>query len=187
MKPRDALVAIGSNLSFNGVSPPDLVRNAIGRLRGPPDRAAVHSPVYRTPAFPEGSGPDYANATVRFAWRGTAEALMEMLHGMEKEAGRRRGARWAARTLDLDLIAFGESVLPDEATWLAWRDLPPGELATRTPDRLIVPHPRLQDRAFVLVPLADTAPDWRHPVTGLTARRMLDRLPPGQVGTVRPY
>ena len=81
------------------------------------------------------------------------------------------------RTLDLDLIALGDLVLPDPATHAAWRALPPDLQKMRAPDALILPHPRVQDRAFVLVPLADVAPDWTHPVLGLTVTAMLAARP----------
>ena len=81
---------------------------------------------------------------------------------------------------------MGGQVVPDRDTWSQWRDLPPEEQARRAPDRLILPHPRLQDRAFVLVPLADIAPDWVHPVSGHSVRQMLSALPPDEINAVRP-
>lgn len=81
------------------------------------------------------------------------------------------------RTLDLDLLALGDSVLPDRATQEGWASLPLADQSRLAPDRLVLPHPRLQDRAFVLVPLARVAPGWRHPVTGLTVADMLAALP----------
>ena len=94
--------------------------------------------------------------------------------------------RWGMRTLDLDLLALGDSVLPDVETQDQWRELSPDMQARTAPDRLILPHPRLQDRAFVLVPLADVAQDWKHPRTGLSVAQMLAALPPADVAEVKP-
>ena len=88
--------------------------------------------------------------------------------------------------MDIDLLAVGESVLPDADTQDAWRTMAPEMQRREAPDGLILPHPRLQDRAFVLVPLADVAPDWVHPRTRLTVRQMLEALPLADREAVKP-
>lgn len=88
--------------------------------------------------------------------------LLQALHDVEAEYGRIRGARNASRTLDLDLLAYRDLVIDE-------------------PGGVNLPHPRLAERAFVLQPLAELAPCWRHPVTGLTPAEMLAGLPPGQL------
>jgi 2-amino-4-hydroxy-6-hydroxymethyldihydropteridine diphosphokinase len=90
------------------------------------------------------------------------------------------------RTLDLDLLAVGDLVLPDATTYAEWRALPADLQRLRAPDDLILPHPRMQDRAFVLVPLADVAPDWVHPVLGLSVAEMRDGLPADDLAGVVP-
>jgi len=95
-----------------------------------------------------------------------------------------RTTRWGERTLDLDLIACGDQILPDSDTQDHWRSLPLGEQKKRTPDQLILPHPRVQDRAFVLVPLLEVAPEWVHPRLGQSVREMLGALPAEDVAQV---
>lgn len=132
---------------------------------------------WRTPAYPAGSGPDFTNAAAVIETNLSPEAVLARLHSVEAALGRVRAGRWGARLVDLDLLAFGDQVLPDRETVAWWMALSDEEAQRRTPDQLLLPHPRLQERGFVLAPLAEVAPKWRHPITGATTAEMLAALP----------
>jgi 2-amino-4-hydroxy-6-hydroxymethyldihydropteridine diphosphokinase len=185
---RHALIAFGANLPFDGQPPAVTLRAAAEALAEEGLPVLALSRLYETPCFPPGAGPDYVNAAALLDCSGMADLqdVLAGLHRVEARFGRERAQRWGMRTLDIDLLAMGDTVLPDAATQDGWRDLAPDRQIGTTPDRLILPHPRLQDRAFVLVPLADVAPDWRHPRTGLTVRQMLDALPEADRNAVKP-
>jgi 2-amino-4-hydroxy-6-hydroxymethyldihydropteridine diphosphokinase len=151
------LVAIGANLPGPAGSPLATCQAAAAALDGLPGlRLRALSRWWQTAPVPASDQPDYVNG-VAMLWGGdTPEAVLGMLHAVEARHGRERGAVNGARTLDLDLLAWGDVV----------RDAAP-----------VLPHPRLQDREFVLRPLCDVMAGWRHPVSGRTAREMLAALP----------
>lgn len=172
-----ALVAIGSNLPSSAGPPVATVRAAIEALGSAFSCAPAASRTYLTPAYPPGAGPDFANAVIRLATTAEPADLLARLHEVEASFERRRQQRWGPRTLDLDLLDAGGRILPDAETERRWRTLPEPRQRRETPATLILPHPRLAGRGFVLVPLAELAPEWRHPVLKLTARELLERLP----------
>jgi 2-amino-4-hydroxy-6-hydroxymethyldihydropteridine diphosphokinase len=144
-----AYVGLGANLG-DAAAALDAALAALAALPG--TRLAACSPRYRT-APVDATGPDYLNAVAALDTDLSAEALLAALHEIELGHGRERPYRNAPRTLDLDLLLHGEARF----------DLP----------HLVVPHPRLHERAFVLVPLADLAPHLVVPGRG-RVRDLLD-------------
>ncbi|AGT09051.1 2-amino-4-hydroxy-6-hydroxymethyldihydropteridine diphosphokinase [Paracoccus aminophilus] len=173
------LLALGANLPTSLGNPRDSLIDVLDRLPGPEIRLIAVSRFWQTPAFPAGSGPDYVNGAALVETRLTPRVLLDYLHEIEAEMGRRRdGGRWGARVIDIDLIGYDDLVLPDAGTQDAWRGLALERQMVEAPDQLILPHPRMQDRAFVLAPLAEIAPLWQHPRIGASVAEMLAALPP---------
>lgn len=168
------LIAMGSNQGADRIG---ILRAAVGAMKSRGLHVAAASRMFSTPCFPAGAGPDYVNAALRVTTALSPEAVLAELHEIEAEFGRERVQRWGMRTLDLDLLDHGGIVCPDLAGWQLWVDLPPERQRAVAPDHLVLPHPRIQDRAFVLVPLAEVAEGWRHPVTGQDVAAMLTALP----------
>lgn len=148
-----AYIAFGANLS----NPRETffhVIEALGLLGVEID--AVSS-LWRSPAWPAGSeAPDYTNAVIRVRTYLDAPDLMQILLQIETMLGRKRTVRNAPRSCDLDLIDYAGQVSND-------------------PD-CTLPHPRMQDRDFVLLPLQEIAPDWTHPVTRIVVAELLGAL-----------
>jgi 2-amino-4-hydroxy-6-hydroxymethyldihydropteridine diphosphokinase len=140
--PQRAFIGVGANLG----DPWATVRSAVSALADlPHSRWVASSSLYRS-APVEAHGPDFVNAVVELSTTLPALELLYRLQDIERDFGRERTFRNAPRTLDLDLLLYGQRIIRD-------------------PD-LIVPHPRLHERAFVLRPLADLAPDLVHPALG---------------------
>lgn len=183
---RKVLVALGSNVAAEQGDPADIVRSALNALKSLSENNFQTSRIYQTPCFPPGTGPDFVNAVASLCTNLAPEILMSRFHEIEAQFGRVRAERWGARTLDIDLLAVANQVLPDPATVRRWIALELKDQQTTAPDQLILPHPRLQERAFVLVPLADVAPEWRHPVLGRSVAEMLAALPAGELDGITP-
>lgn len=148
-----AYVALGSNLGDSHT----LLHEAMMALNALPSTAVVaQSRLYRTPPWGVRDQPDFLNAVVRLETGLSPYDLLDALLSIEAAAGRvREGERWGPRTLDLDLLHMDGIHLDD--------------------DRLILPHPRMAERAFVLLPLADVAPELPLPGGG-TVRTQLERI-----------
>jgi len=149
------LVGLGANLPSQVGEPAATLRAALAAMQDFAEVLRV-SRFYRTPAWPDPADPPFVNAVAAIATRLEPAALLARLHDIESIFGRVRQAKNAPRTLDLDLLDYNGRVEPGPPT---------------------LPHPRIADRAFVLTPLADVAPAWRHPTAGLSVTELLAMLP----------
>ena len=159
------LIALGGNLPSKAGQPAETLVAALAHLAQHGVNAVAVSPYYVTPAWPDPSEPSYVNAVARVETNRTPAELLQVLHETETAFGRVRSVMNAPRTLDIDVLDYEGRV----------EDGPP-----------VLPHPRLAARAFVLVPLADVAPDWRHPATGRAIADLLNALPALERDAVRP-
>lgn len=151
------LIALGANLPFCGALPEQTLRNALNVLGENGLTVAKVSPFYQTPAWPNPADPAFVNAVALVQTAHQPAELLRTLHDVEARFGRVRAEANSPRTLDLDIVEYDGRV----------EEGPP-----------ILPHPRCAGRRFVLLPLADVAPHWRHPVLGQTAKELLAALPP---------
>ncbi|WP_235888934.1 2-amino-4-hydroxy-6-hydroxymethyldihydropteridine diphosphokinase [Maritimibacter alexandrii] len=181
-----ALISLGSNATSPAGGPVETIQAAISSLDDGPFEILARSRLYVSPFVPKGAEPDVVNAVVEVSTPLDPAMILARLHKIETSFDRIRRERWTNRTLDLDLLTLDQMILPDQPTLREWVNLPFDKQKSATPEELILPHPRLQDRAFVLVPAADIAPDWRHPLLDRTIREMLDALPDDVVSPVRP-
>ncbi|MBN9561051.1 MAG: 2-amino-4-hydroxy-6-hydroxymethyldihydropteridine diphosphokinase [Alphaproteobacteria bacterium] len=154
------LVAIGANLpGRDGADPLTTCQRAVRAMHDIPDvRLSTVSRWYETAPVPPSGQPNYVNGIARLEGAIEPPVLLARLQAIEAEAGRRRGVPNAARTLDLDIIAMGD-------------------LVCAAPDP-VLPHPRAHLRLFVLVPLAEVAPGWMHPVLHRPVEALIAGLPP---------
>ncbi len=146
------IVALGCNDKGVWADCREALEAALARFRSEGIDVVARSSWWRSQAWPDPSDPPFLNGVAIVSTALGPHALMATLGRIEEAFGRRRGAANAPRTLDLDLIAYGREQ---------------GDC-----DGLILPHPRAAERLFVMGPLAEIAPDWRHPVSGTPARAL---------------
>lgn len=154
------LIGVGANLPSPAGSPRETCEAALAHLEGRGIAMAGRSPWYETAPVPASDQPWFVNGVAALRTGLPPAALLAALHEAEAAFGRVRGLVNAPRTLDLDLLAYGDLVAVEGAP--------------------LLPHPRMHERAFVLFPLRDLAPGWRHPVRRETALEMASKLPPDE-------
>ncbi len=150
------LIALGSNISGPWGTPEESVKRALLAFDGHGIKLLQASRLLLTAPFGRPNQPPFVNAVARVATHLPPLALLQKLHHIERQAGRRRTMHWGPRTLDLDVLDYHGLVL-----------------SSRT---LILPHPGIAERIFVLKPISEMATAWRHPVSHLSARNMLRKL-----------
>ncbi len=155
------IVALGGNLPGAWPSTADVLEAALAGLEGVGLKLVARSSLWRSAAWPDLSQPDYLNAVALVETELAPRAVLSGLQELERTFGRVRSSPNAARVLDLDLIAYGRLMIEDEAAGL------------------ILPHPRAAARGFVMGPLAQIAPHWRHPVSGERAASLAQRVSVG--------
>lgn len=179
------LVALGANQSTYRHTPVKILKRSLRLFVRESLFPVSISPWYQTEAFPKGSGPDFVNGAVKVKTSLGENAALDALHRIENELGRERKERWGPRVCDLDLLSSGDAVLPDRETVVAWMNLPLEAQKTQAPETLLLPHPRLHERAFVLIPMAAIAGDWVHPILQKTVAQMVEALPPKDVAAMK--
>jgi 2-amino-4-hydroxy-6-hydroxymethyldihydropteridine diphosphokinase len=150
-----AWISLGGNIAFEGLMGGPLFEAVLVVLAKGGFYTVRTSRVWTGPAWPDPSDPPYYNAVVEGSWRDGPQELLALLLETELSFGRQRSVRNAPRTLDLDLLDHE------------------GGRGRFEPD-LVVPHTRLSGRPFILGPLAEAAPDWRHPETGRSALELFE-------------
>jgi 2-amino-4-hydroxy-6-hydroxymethyldihydropteridine diphosphokinase len=151
------LIGIGGNLESAQFGPPcDTLTAALAALKEKRIRILTRSGWYRTEPVPRSDQPWFVNAVVSLATELGAKDLLNALQATERQFGRVRGEPNAPRILDLDILDYQGEVMDTTS--------------------LVLPHPRLHERRFVLIPIAEIAPDWRHPILELTAVQLLAQL-----------
>lgn len=144
-------MALGASVAGPWGSPAQALERALARLSDAGLPVVKRSRLWRSAAWPDPADPPFLNAVARVETALAPAEALAALHALEHEAGRGRGARNAPRPLDLDIVAWGRRVEPGPPT---------------------LPHPRAAGRRFVMGPLAEIAPSWRHPLSGVEAARL---------------
>jgi 2-amino-4-hydroxy-6-hydroxymethyldihydropteridine diphosphokinase len=166
----NCVISLGSNVPGCWGAPTATLHRALHILEQNHVFIIARSLIYRTlPHSGAGLMPEFYNAVILARTRLSPGGLLRIVKAIERSAGRRNRPRWSARPLDLDIIDYGGRTL----NWPA---------LNQTGGGLVLPHPLMHERGFVLVPLAEIAPHWRHPVLGLTAGALLRRHPELQRG-----
>jgi 2-amino-4-hydroxy-6-hydroxymethyldihydropteridine diphosphokinase len=160
------LVALGANLPSRFGTPDQSLNHVLRLLPSRGVRVIRASRLYANPAVPQSGQPDYVNCVAVVETTAEPGELIDICLAIERELGRVRSEKWGPRSIDIDIVDFDGLVFDSPA--------------------LTLPHPRVKERAFVLIPLLEVAPEWRHPVSGERGADLLAQLDPIARAAVKP-
>lgn len=158
------LIAVGANVAGTWGEPRQTVEHALIEMPRRGIEVLASAPLIETEPVGGIDQPRFVNGAILAATDLSPSGLLAALKSIEADAGRVATVRWGPRALDLDIVLHGSRVL-------GWKEGAPDPNA-----HLVIPHPEMHRRAFVLEPAAAVAPDWRHPVLGLTITEMLEEV-----------
>ncbi len=174
MEKKHCWLALGSNLPYGGMEPLQVIEAAITALQDAGLDQTRVSGLYRTEPVPKSDQPDFINCVITGKTHHKALEILDICQSIERIFGRERSTRWGARTLDIDIINYDHQIYPSLDEWRAVADHV--DVSTDMP-KLVLPHPFMHQRAFVLRPLCDLVPGWSHPVYSRTATDLLSEQP----------
>lgn len=171
------LIGLGSNLiTAEYATSKEILEAAINQLNESNIKVVNASSYYETEPVPKSDQPWFVNSVVQVETNLSAPELLKVLHDIEHNLGRVRRERWEARIIDMDILCYHDEVFPSREKWaMVSKNIDPG--------CAVIPHGRLHERDFVLIPMLDVAPDWIHPIFRKSTKNMLELLV--SVGIVR--
>ena len=179
------IIVLGSNLSSEYGSSAETLKKCVAELKSfQAIQSQLESKWYISSSFVDKSEPRYINVGIKFSTNLKPKELLNFTSDLEIKYGRKRQKRWEPRTCDIDILLCDQLILPSKLCFEKWLRLDFFEQRELSPDELILPHPRLQERTFFLKPLNDLQPDWTHPFLDMKAKEMLDSLPSNELQNI---
>lgn len=151
------ILALGSNLSFNNNTPEENINSAYQFITNNDIKILKRSHIYKSEAYPNKSDPLFCNSAISIETDLKPEELLNVILDVEKKFGRERKKKNNPRTLDIDIISYDNLILNEN-------------------DKLVIPHPHLHKRLFVLLPLKDISQEWKHPVFLKTTQEFIEEF-----------
>ena len=180
------LISCGANIAGPFGEPLETLKIVLEELRIRKIEVIGKSKFYSSLAFPNPQEPKYLNRCLEITVDFRADDVLTLLKQIEVKMGRREGTRWGSRSCDLDLLSFANQISPSSEVFNFWYKMPLEEQIIAKPNILLLPHPRLQDRAFVLKPLMEFAAEWTHPVLNASVKEMYHALSKEDQDSVKP-
>ena len=180
------LISCGANIAGPFGEPLETLKIVLEELKIRKLEVIGKSKLYSSLAFPNPQEPKYLNRCLELKADFQALDVLTCLKQIEIKMGRRESSRWSSRTCDLDLLSFANQISPSNEVFDYWYKMPLEKQIFAKPNILLLPHPRLQDRAFVLKPLMEFAADWIHPVLNVSVKEMFNSLSKEERDSVKP-